>query len=197
MSTFCFCWVYIERLLIFSQFFPSENFENIGFWQSIIALNWYYGKEGLRFPFSLMDRLNGTEYVVFKFCRFSIFLKEPFFQILIQWCWRLAFIYSIFGPCLRGFQPGHAQATYNKVRVPCDEAHFVCGMATCRQWELLKWIANDKRYNYMMPIEPIKRPLQSSHVGGPKLRLAPSSTLFITQTKKICLLILGPSIILD
>ena len=36
------------------------------------------------FPLALMNRLNKTESVVLLYCRFSLFLKDTFFQI-IEW----------------------------------------------------------------------------------------------------------------
>ena len=38
--------------------------------------------ELLHFPFVLMKRLNKTESAVSLYCRFSLFLKDPFFQII-------------------------------------------------------------------------------------------------------------------
>ena len=32
----------------------------------------------------LMNRLNKTESVVYLYCRFSVFLKDPFFQIILM-----------------------------------------------------------------------------------------------------------------
>ena len=37
---------------------------------------------GGHFPLVLMNRLNKTESAVFIYCRFSIFPKDPFFQII-------------------------------------------------------------------------------------------------------------------
>ena len=36
----------------------------------------------LYFPLILMNRLNKTESAVFLYCRFSLFMKDPFFQII-------------------------------------------------------------------------------------------------------------------
>ena len=36
----------------------------------------------LHFPLDFMNRLNKTESAVFLYCRFSLFLKESFFQII-------------------------------------------------------------------------------------------------------------------
>ena len=38
--------------------------------------------ELLHFPLVLMNRLNKTVSAVFLYCRFSLFLKDPFFQII-------------------------------------------------------------------------------------------------------------------
>ena len=38
--------------------------------------------ELLHFPLVIMNRLNKTESAVFEYCRFSLFLKVPFFQII-------------------------------------------------------------------------------------------------------------------
>ena len=38
----------------------------------------------LHFPLVLMDRLNKTESAVFYHRRFSLFLKEPFFKIILK-----------------------------------------------------------------------------------------------------------------
>ena len=39
-------------------------------------------QEVLHFPLVLMNRHNKTESAVFLYCRFSVFLKDPFFQII-------------------------------------------------------------------------------------------------------------------
>ena len=36
-----------------------------------------------RFSLDLMNRLNTTESAVFIYCHFSLFLKDPFFQIIL------------------------------------------------------------------------------------------------------------------
>ena len=36
----------------------------------------------LHFPSVLMNRLNKTKSAVFLYCRFSLFLKDPFFKII-------------------------------------------------------------------------------------------------------------------
>ena len=53
---------------------------------------WHFGRIPLKpvlggvrivhFPLVLVNRLNETESAVFSYCRFSLFLKEPFFQII-------------------------------------------------------------------------------------------------------------------
>ena len=40
------------------------------------------GGKSLHFPLVLMNRLNKTKSAVFLYCRFSLFLKDPFFQII-------------------------------------------------------------------------------------------------------------------
>ena len=40
------------------------------------------GVRFLHFPLVLMNRLNKTESAVFLYSRFSLFLKDPFFQII-------------------------------------------------------------------------------------------------------------------
>ena len=37
----------------------------------------------LHFPLVLVNRLNKTESAVFLYCRFSLFLKDPVFQIIL------------------------------------------------------------------------------------------------------------------
>ena len=41
-----------------------------------------FGPSGILVPLVLMNRLNKTESAVFLYCRFSLFLKDPFFQII-------------------------------------------------------------------------------------------------------------------
>ena len=48
----------------------------------------------LHFPLVLMNRLNKTETAVFLYCRFSLFMKDQFFQIIY-----------IKPPCGWGFLP--------------------------------------------------------------------------------------------
>ena len=38
----------------------------------------------MHFLLVLMSRLNKTESVIFLYCRFSLFLKDPFFQIILR-----------------------------------------------------------------------------------------------------------------
>ena len=51
--------------------------------KSRITLKPVLGDVGiLHFPLVLMNRLNKTQSAVFLYCRFSVFLKDPFFQII-------------------------------------------------------------------------------------------------------------------
>ena len=42
------------------------------------------GLELLHFPLALMNRLNKTKSAIFLDCRFSLFLKDPFFHIILS-----------------------------------------------------------------------------------------------------------------
>ena len=66
-------------------FFILWSFRNVGFWQKAeYRLSRCQGVwELLHFPLVLANGLNTTESTVFLICRFSLFLKDPFFQIII------------------------------------------------------------------------------------------------------------------